>query len=97
MTEQGTQIDFKSLPLEERTERFQRLVQAIGLGVGGDEEYDIRALGRKIGEYHSTQESDQKQKIHDQISRIYDRLGANTNPNVGEAVASVVLVEFDFF
>jgi len=97
MTEQGTQIDIKSLPLEERTERFQRLVQAIGLGVGGDEEYEIRKLGRKIVEFHSTRDDKNRQKIYDQISGIYKRLGENSDPDVGVALAKVILEEFDFF
>lgn len=83
-------------PFEERVQSFKSMVQAIGLNVGGDEEYDIRRLGSLIVEFHSIKTDEERDKFKEEkMFPMYDKLGevAKRNPKVGQAVVSIISAE----
>lgn len=94
LMEKRVATDPKTLPFEERADRFKRLVQAIGIGVGGDEEYDLRHLGNLIVEYQGLKTDEERDKFKEEkLSPMYDRLGeaGKANPKVGNAVVNVIM------
>lgn len=98
--ENRPKIDIKSLPFEERVDKFKRLVQAIGLGVGGDEEYNLRRLGDLIVEYHGLKTHEDKDRFKEEkISPMYDKLGevGKRNPEIAGAVVNVIMAEAGLF
>jgi hypothetical protein len=53
----------KDRPFEARVHLFKTLVQGIGLGVGGDEEYEFKRLGNLIVEYQGLGTDEEKTSL----------------------------------
>lgn len=97
--EQGPKADIKSLPFEQRVGLFRNLVQLVGLGVGGNEEYDLRELGRRIVDFHSAQTDKERRKRRTAYGETMDRIGefAKSRPELGEAIVNITLAEIAHF
>ncbi len=79
------------LPFEERVVIFKTLIQAIGITVGGDEEYSIRDYGSKFIAFHSTEDPTEKEKIKEEMDNIMKQLGKSQNPNLAEGVTKIIM------
>ena len=94
MSEEG---EINEVPFEEKARKFRLLVQGLGIGVGGDDEYTLRTLGSQIIEFHSLPEGEEREKLKEEIRKTYNTLGQSKNTKVGNAVFNVVLSEVSIF
>lgn len=90
----------KDLPFEERAFMFKNLVHAIGISVGGDEEYVLRNYGQLTTEFHELTSLEEREKFKtEKMDPIFKKLGeaGKTNPKVGEAVVNIITAEMAYF
>ena len=97
--EQGPKVDIKSLPFEQRVRMFRDFVQMVGLGVGGNEEYDLRELGRRIIDFQSAKTDEEREERRTAYGETMDRIGelSKSRPELGEAVVNITLAEIAHF
>lgn len=74
-------------------DQFKTLVQGIGIGIGGNEEYDIRALGSTILAIRSAKSPEDLKTAQGNYDAVVERLSnaALTNHNIEKAVLDITV------
>lgn len=97
--EQGSKIEIKSLPFEQRAEMFFNYVQLVGLSVGGNEEYGLRELGSRVIDFYSAKTDEEKEERRAAYSETLNKIAelAKSRPKLGEAVVNITYAEIGYF